>query len=193
MFPNRLERDTPFISFIDFEALWCTTSVDYYDEDLDVRSDGTVNVDNGTFHCNGQLTIAANKGYTFGAHITGPHRESDLTAYAYNAVAWSPDLDIYPLLFVGTSPATINDDATGNIVTECRYLAGPVSGGKDFNVLQASGIVSLPPPVTDLPVCFGIACMSSDTAGGAKRVIARLSVKRLVSVGLEVLDTAKLG
>ena len=192
MFPIILERDTPIIDW-PTEVLWATTLTDPIGTTASVRSDGLLDVDFGTV-INAAVTpiITARRMSSVGLHITGPEAGDEYTAYAISCVALSHDLNYRPCLFMGESPATITNNATGDTVTSVTFLdfgqAAHDGGGCS---LKADVTVVVAEKTADRAICIGIGIMSGAAAGIASFAAARLSVRRMVAPGPRVIDTRK--
>lgn len=199
MFPYRMDRDTEFVSFKDVARItsW-GLAVIHTVTDLNVDSDGLVNVDHGTIHINSNVTLAATQIQASGLHITGPVDEGGLTPYAYSMTAYVEDTGVMPFAFVGVSPASVI--ALDSVVENYRPIRAAVSQGDGWSVLNCEGIIACPLPFDDLAagyenraLCFGIGMMSDAGTPAAAMAIARISVRRLVKSDPIIFDKFKLG
>lgn len=192
MFPIILERDAPVIDWL-ADGLWATSTSNVTSASWFVRSDGLVKLDYGTLNVRAAtVALAASKLVAAGIHITQPEPGEEFTPYAISCVAMGVDPNVRPVLFVGESPATITNDATGDVVTEVRFLAFGDTPGTYGSSMEKEVVLVINENTVPRALCIGVAMMSGTSSALAAAALVRLSVRRLIGVNPPIHDSRKL-
>lgn len=193
MIPIRVETDTPIINWQAYQ-LWSTVDFSILLSTFVVRSDGVKNTDFATMDCRAVTgAITAREAVCAGVHIAGPQAGEELTPYAVSVTAMAGDSNVRPFLFVGESPAVITNDATGDNVAVCRFLAIGDVTGSDGSSLNTEMTVVIAENTADRALCFGVGMLAGVSAGLDAQGAARLSVRRLLGPQPQVLNMWKQG
>lgn len=191
MHPIILERDTDVVDWTASNATLSTIESDPEDENIRVASRGTLGIDFEAMRMSILTgTITARRMRAAGLHITGPESGAELTPYAVSVNCICVDETLLPFLFMGSSPATITADATGDVVTDIHILAAPL--GIRGTGLQREFVVVVEPRAGDEHLCFGIAFVAGVGASLNDAVIAHIAVRRLIGLDPAIIDARKL-
>lgn len=200
-FPIRLTRDCDFLAWDDDAiASWSSTMLVHGSPDILMRSDGIPKINYASFSLRIDHTMTlVNRVSSGGIHIKGPDDGDELTPYAWNALAYTEDPNLFPAVFCAISPAAPTSDAAGDTCKECRYLAFPTTSNDDAlggSFVQASGVVALPKTdhiAADRNIAFGIAFISGLGVPATSMCMGQLNVRRLVNFEPMILDRTKKG
>ena len=192
-FPIVLERDAPVIENTTAIPGWSASFVDLSGADaLRMRNNGLTYTDFGAAYCIADTpAISAGQVAGIGLHMQGPQEsdEGEYTPYAISAHCICQDTSVRPFVFYGENGGTLSDGSSGNLMQNCKILAGG-----DGTKVEFDGTVLLKEITADRAIGFGIGLLADASgASDADAAVARISVRRLISLEPRVIDVGKLG